>query len=435
MRPLPMVLLQLILRLASTAMLLFRICPWKLVLTLLLFAACCPCWLVAGQSNDSLQTHLGNGYEALKQEQYDTAEKEFRAALAIDSTLAMRARFPLAVALFEQHKYPDSRREFQAVLQATGDQPGVSYYLGRIDLDERNYKGAIENLGKASVHPPFPDTSFFLGLAYVKDGSDSDAEKWLKKAIEVNPDDSRAQYQLATLYRKEGRQDEANQVFQQAKETKARSDKQSQLRYECGQALEHYPIEKASAVCDQLYDPNDADKLTALGVLYGQHGYLDQALKPLRRAAELAPQSPQMQYNLAFTYFQMKRYTDARGPLEEAVQRWPDLFPLNALYGTVLWDLGEVLPAYQALHHAHELNAQDPNTIAVLYQAAVELANRAEAKGAHTEALRYLREAAALVPKSPEPHQRMAAIFKRTGQHDQEQAEEKIAEQLGSASQ
>jgi tetratricopeptide (TPR) repeat protein len=425
-----MLILQLILRRALTDMLLIRSYRPKLILVMLFVAVSFTAFATAAQNTDTLQTHLGNGYEALKQEQYETAEKEFRAALAIDPSLSMRARFPLAIALFEQHKYPDSRQEFETVRQAAGDQPGISYYLGRMDLEERNYNGAIENLTKASAHPPFPDTAFYLGLACVKNGSDADAEKWLRKAIEINPDDSRAQYQLATLYRKQGRQDEANQVFQQAKDAKARSDKQSQLKYECGQALEHDPIEKASSVCDQLYDPNDVDKLASLGVLYGQHGYLQQALKPLQRAAELAPQSPQMQYNLAFTYFQMKRYADARGPLEGAVQRWPDLFPLNALYGTVLWDLGEALPAYQALRHAHELNTQDPNTTVLLYQAILELANRAEVKDSHTEALRYLKEAATLVPKSPEPHQRMAAIYKRTGQREQQQAEQKIANQL-----
>lgn len=411
-------------------MFLLPICRPIIIFTLLLFVACASGALAGAQTTDSLQTHLGNGYEALKQEQYETAEKEFRAALQIDPSLAMRARFPLAIALFEQHKYFDSRQQLETVRQATGEQPGISYYLGRIALEERNYKAAIENLVKCSARPPFPDTAFYLGLAYVKNGSDSDAEKWLKKAIDVNPDDSRAQYQLATLYRKQGRQDEANQVFQQAKDSKARSDKQSQLKYECGQSLQHDPIEKASTICDQLYDPNDVDKLTSLGVLYGQHGYLQQALKPLQRAAELAPQSPQMQYNLAFTYFQMKRYADARAPLEGAVQHWPDLFPLNALYGTVLWDLGEVLPAYQSLHHAHELNAQDANTTALLYQAALELANRSEAKDAHTQALRYLQEAASLAPQSPEPHQRMAAIYKRTGHPDQEKVEEKTAAQL-----
>jgi tetratricopeptide (TPR) repeat protein len=386
------------------------------------------------QSADSLQIHLGQGYEALKQEQYEAAEKEFRAALAIDPGLAMRARFPLAVSLFEQHKYSESRQELETVRQVAGEQPGIFYYLGRMDLEEQKYPGAIENLAKASTHPPFPDTAFYLGLAYVKQGSDSDAETWLKKAIEVNPDDSRAEYQLATLYKKQGRQEEANRAFQQAKETKARSDKQSQLKFECGQALQHRPIEEAATLCDQLYDPNDAEKLTALGVLYGQHGYLEKALKPLQRAAELAPQSPQMQYNLAFTYFQLKRYEDAREPLAGAVQHWPDLFSLNALYGAVLWNLGEIQPAYQALRHAHQLNAQDAGTTALLYRAALELAERAEGVGAASEAIRYLQEAASLEPKAPEPHQRLAVIYQRSGRLELAKDEEQKSQELSKSS-
>src|SRR6202035_3984027 len=53
----------------------------------------------------------------------------------------------------------------------------------------------------------------------------------------------------------------------------------------------------------------------------------------LQRAAELAPQSPQMQYNLAFTYYELKRFEEARQPIAKAVQRWPDIFQLNSLYG------------------------------------------------------------------------------------------------------
>jgi tetratricopeptide (TPR) repeat protein len=400
----------------------------------LLLPGASPARQTTAQSADSLQIHLGQGYEALKQEQYQAAEKEFRAALAIDPGLAMRARFPLAVSLFEQHKYSESRQELETVRQVAGEQPGIFYYLGRMDLEEQKYPGAMENLAKASAHPPFPDTAFYLGLAYVKQGSDSDAETWLKKAIEVNPDDSRAEYQLATLYKKQGRQEEANRAFQQAKETKARSDKQSQLKFECGQALQHRPIEEAATLCDQLYDPNDAEKLTALGVLYGQHGYLEKALKPLQRAAELAPQSPQMQYNLAFTYFQLKRYEDAREPLAGAVQHWPDLFSLNALYGAVLWNLGEIQPAYQALRHAHQLNAQDAGTTALLYRAALELAERAEGVGAASEAIRYLQEAASLEPKAPEPHQRLAVIYQRSGRLELAKDEEQKSQELSKSS-
>jgi tetratricopeptide (TPR) repeat protein len=407
---------------------------WSLLLLTLLLPGNAPARPAAGQGAESLQVRLGNGYEALKQEQYESAEKEFRAALVIDPSLAMRARFPLAVALFEQHKFAESRQEFQSVRQATGDQPGISYYLGRLDLEERHYTGAIENLTKASARPPFPDTAFYLGLAYLKQGCNPTAESWLKKAIAANPDDSRAEYELATLLKREGRQEEATQVFQEAKAAKQRSDKQSQLKFACGQALDRDPIETAAALCDQLYDPNDADKLASLGVLYGQHGQPGKALKPLQRAAELSPQSPQMQYNLAFTYFQLKRFDDARTPLAEAVQRWPDLFPLNALYGAVLWNLGELQPAYSFLHHAHELNAQDAATTALLYQATLELAKRAEGAEASVDALQYLQEAATLAPTAPEPHQRMAAIYLRTGFPEKAKEEQRKSEELGKIS-
>jgi Flp pilus assembly protein TadD len=386
-------------------------------------------------TDGSLEQHLGKGYEALKQEQYEIAEKEFRAALAIDPKLVMRARFPLAVALFEQHKSAESRREFGAIRRAVGDQPGILYYLGRLDLEDRNYKGAIEFLNKASLRPPFPDTALYLGMAYLKQGLSSDAEKWLKKAAELDPDDSRAEYQLATLYRKEGRQEEADQAFQRSRAKKAGSDKQSQLKFECGKELDRGLSEKATEICDQLYDTNDAEKLAALGILYGQHGHLEMALKPLQRAAELAPQSPQMQYNLAFTYFQMKRFHEARGPLQGAVERWPDLFPLNALYGAVLWNLGEVPAAYQALQHAHQLNPQDGDTTDLLYQAALELARRSEETAAHSDALRYLQEAASLAPTAPEPHQRMAVIYQRTGRSELADEEVQKAAELAKSSQ
>jgi tetratricopeptide (TPR) repeat protein len=423
-------------------MTILRIWRWNVLFLLALLPADSPCRQAAPQNADSqatsaggsLELHLGNGYEALKQEQFEVAEKEFRAALAIDPGLVMRARFPLAVSLFEQHKTTESRHELETVRQAAGEQPGVSYYLGRIDLDEHNYKGAIQNLSKASSHPPFPDTAFYLGLAYLKQGSNPDAEKWLKKAIALNPDDSRAEYQLATLYRKEGRQEEANQAFRQSKEKKARSDEQSQLKFECAQELDRGPGDKATSICEQLYDPNDADKLTALGILYGQHGELEKALKPLQRAAELSPQSPQIQYNLAFTYYRLKRFEEARAPLVGAVQRWPDLFPLNALYGAVLFNLGEVSPAYQALGHAHKLNSQDASTTALLYQSTLAMAKRAEEATADVEALRYLQEAASLAPSAPEPHQRMAVIYRLTGHPEQAIEEEQKADVIAKSS-
>ena len=384
------------------------------------------------QASGSLKRHLGSGYDALRQVQYERAEVEFRAALAIDPSLTMRARFPLAVALFEQHKHDEARREFEAVQRAEGQLPGVLYYLGRLDLDEQKYKAAVDKLTAASGHMPFADTAFYLGLAYRKMGSDKEAEEWFRKAATINPSDSRSEYELAKLYQKQGREEEAKQAFERSKQMKLQSGKASQLKWQCGQELDRGPAGPAPS-CAQLDDPNNVDLLTALGILYGQHGQLEKALPPLQRAAELAPQAPQMQYNLAYTYYQLKRFADARAPLEPAVQRWPDLFQLNALYGAVLFNLGDMAKAYGVLKHARELNSQDAATSALFYQCTLAMADQTQ-HTAVAESLNYLEEAALLAPNDPEPHQRMAALYRRTGRAEKASVEDKKAAELSAPS-
>jgi Flp pilus assembly protein TadD len=252
----------------------------------------------------------------------------------------------------------------------------------------------------------------------------------VEEAARRDPGDSRPQYQLGLLYRKEGREEEARQAFSHTNERKEQSNKLSQLKWDCAQELDRGISEQAIRICEQLDNPDDADMLAALGIPYGEHGELDRALKPLLRAAALAPQSPQMQYNLAFTYYRLGRFADARGPLAQAVERWPDLFSLNALYGAVLWQLGEPLPAYDALKRAHKVNSDDSNTTDLLYLAALELAKRSEASGLEQDALRYLKEAALLKPTELEPHQRMLLVYTRTGHSDQAKLEQQKLNQL-----
>jgi tetratricopeptide (TPR) repeat protein len=388
------------------------------------------------------EAHLGKGYDALKQDQYDVAAGEFRSALELDPTLTLRARFPLAVALFELHKSNEARRELEIVRGEVGDHPNVLYYLGRLDLDDHRFEDAIRSLNRAAAKPPFPDTAYYLGYAYFKQGDLPAAEKWLQQAAQLNPRDARVSYQLGLVYRKEGREEEATKALAVSEELRQRDSNESRLRMECAQKLDQGSREEAHAICEQLYDPSNAEKLTALGTIYGQHGDLQAALKPLRRAAELAPQSPQMQYNLALAYYQLNQFEAAREPLAKTLQRWPDLFQLNALYGAVLTKLGEDLRAYQALHHAHQLNPQDSGTADLLYVTALTLAKKSldemslapKSQGAqqYSDSVRYLEEAAKLRPQEPEPHHRLAEIYSAAGHPARAKAEQQEADRLNS---
>ena len=393
-------------------------------LLLAVFSATIPAWQATPEA------HLGKGYEALKQDRYDVAVTEFRAALQLDPKLVLRARFPLAVALFEMKDTAAARREFEAVRRDLGNSPNVTYYLGRLDLLDQNFSGAIRNLTQAMAKPPFPDTAYHLGFACLKQGDLTAAEKWLKLAAQANPEDSAVPYQLALVYRKQGREADAKKAFALSTEIRRRDADDSQLRHECAQKLDEGPRDEAHAVCGRLYDPNNAEKLTALGTIYGQHGDLEAALDPLRRAAELAPQSPQMQYNLAFTYYELNRFEEARLPIAKAVERWPDIFQLNSLYGAVLLKLGQDREAYPLLRRAHELNPQDARTTGLLYTTTLALAHARLAAHEYPESLGYFAEAAKLRPSEAEPHRGMAEVQTATGHPAEAAAEERQADRL-----
>jgi tetratricopeptide (TPR) repeat protein len=384
----------------------------------------------AGTQQESAESHVGKGYEALKQDNYDQAVGEFRAALDLDPKLVLRARFPLAVALFEMHKSDEARQELETVRSEVGDHPNVLYYLGRLDLDEQKFPSAIRNLSKAAAEPPFPDTAYYLGFAYSKQGDFTAAEKWLQEAARLNPQDSRIPYQLSVVYRKQGRQEDAAKALALSGELRRRNENDTALKGECAEKLDKGLRDEARRICEQLYDPGNAEKLTALGTIYGQHGDAEDALRPLQRAAELSPQSPQMQYNLALVYYQLNRFEEARAPLANALKRWPDLFQLNSLYGAVLLKLGEDVQAYQALRQAYQLNPQDSGTADLLYNTSLQLARKNQESGKYSDSLRYLQEAARLRPREPEPHRRMAEIYTRTARTAEATAEQREAERL-----
>ncbi len=379
---------------------------------------------------DTIESHLGKGYDALKQESYAVAVAQFQAALSIDPHLALRARFPLAVALFESHQAVQARHELDAVRREVGDHPNILYYLGRLDLEQRDFPNAVANLKQAAAQPPFPDTAYYLGFAYLQQSSLTEAEAWLKQAALATPQDARVLYQLAQVYRKEGREADARDALQRSEEIRKHGNRQSELRQECGQKLEQAPREEAHALCNQLYDAQDVANLTALGTIYAQHGDLEAALKPLQRAAELEPESPQNQYNLALLNFQMNHLKEAREPLARALERWPDLFPLNALYGAVLARMEDTPAAYPVLLHAHLLNPQDKTTEDLLFLATLQLGRKSQESGHNAKALQYFSEASKLRPQEASPHEGMADIYVLTQRPSQAASEKRTAERL-----
>jgi len=378
----------------------------------------------------SPEAYLGRGYADLKSDRYEEAVREFQAALALNPKLVFRARFPLAVALFELHQPEEAHKEFEMVRSEVGDHPDVMYYLGRVDLTEGNNRGAIKDLTEAAANPPFPDTTYYLGTAFLKNKEYGPAEKWLRAAAKTAPRDFRVRESLGLLYQEEKRESDAQDAFKLAEEMQRRDDGVRQERISCIQKLQSASLEEARPVCEKLFEPDDVEALTMLGTIYGQHGDYAEALKPLSRAAEISPNSPQVQYNLALDCFRLKRYEEADTALSRAVKQWPDLFEPNALLGVVLYRLGQNHEAYQVLRHAHDLNPQDTETTDFLYEVSLVLAQKSHQKHQNVVSLQYLRAAAKLRPNDPGPHRLMAVIYNSVGEQEQASREQQEVSRL-----
>ena len=381
------------------------------------------------QSSAEAEYHVGKGYSQMQEQRYDQAAHEFERALSLDPK-RVRARYQLAICYFALGHREQSRRQFARLLTETGNDSSIVYYLGRLDLDEGNLNSAIHRLGSITSQPPFPDTAYYLGSAYLKKHDLPAAQEWLKKAQKDSPRDFRIPDHLARVYQQAGRKEEAEKQYTLAAGLRQRYDDASQRAVSCSRALETLPLAQSRASCQALFDPTDPDRLTTLGTLYGQHGDYAAAVEPLLLAAKLDPDSWEIQHNLGLTYFRLRRHPQARPALERAVALRPDFFGSNALLGATLFALGEDETAYRILEHAHQLNPDDGETADLLHRTALSLGQKFYTQREYSKSLNYLQKAAEIQPRNAEIHRHLADIYMLLGQHDRALEENREADRL-----
>ena len=338
-------------------------------IALLVLASCIPvAWAqgtVGKAQGRAIEAHLGKGTQFMQQQLFEAAAAEFEQAVTL-SPRDPRAHFQYAVCLLALGRNDEARQHFDRVQKLAGDSPFLTYYLGRLDLLSNDFASAIRRLSSVAEHPPFPDTAFHLGVAYISSGNDAEGIKWLERAVQLTPQDYRVHYRLGRAYSSAGRDQEAArqlELYSRLRDEHKTTEKDVR---DCSSALHAGPLEAAREVCHRMFDPNDPEKLTLLGQLYGDAGAFRDALDPLKRAAELDPKSFDAWHNLGVTYFRLQQYAEARVPLETAVKLRPEFYGSVVTLGATLYMLGDDAAALPVLEHAHRLNPADAQTNAVL---------------------------------------------------------------------
>lgn len=396
---------------------------------LLVIAFCLAPYLLVHAREDTAEAHVGNGYKFVQENRYKEAALEFQAALAINPRL-VRARYQLAVCLFALGERDKSQRQLERLREETADDANILYYLGRLHLLAGENGAAIQLFRKIASNPPFPDTSFYLGCAYLAKGDIREAIPALQHAETSAPRDFRIPYRLARAYQQSGQMTQAEKEFRRSSVLREGYNNGARESGECSDALRSHPVGEARTVCERMADPNDPDKLTSLGIIYGEHGAYGAAIAPLERAAKLDPESFEIFHNLGLSYFRLRRYPEARAALEKAVSLRPDFFGSNALLGAVLFTSREDELAYPVLVHANELDPGNADTAGLLFKVAMLLArDRFRAKD-YRHCAEYLQKASEAQPSDASVHRRLAEVYNLLGQLDLAREEAGKADQM-----
>ncbi len=121
-----------------------------------------------------------------------------------------------AYALFDLKFYDQARQESQEALKVTPDDAAVYKILGKIDIEEKHYEKALEDLRKARfLNLNNKEIRYHLGVAFYQLNDLKKAYQECQRVLAYNPKNISGLFLLAKIYVKQGRYDEAMDIVNQ----------------------------------------------------------------------------------------------------------------------------------------------------------------------------------------------------------------------------
>jgi tetratricopeptide (TPR) repeat protein len=145
------------------------------------------------------------------------AIREYQAALKADPQLR-GIHYELGEAVVQQSPSAESlqsaEQQFRAALNENPADANAEAQLGLIELARSNPEGAMPHFQRAfALDPENALAGQGMGKALVHLDRASEALPYLEKAVQVDPENTEIHYQLAMVYRKLGRQSDADREF------------------------------------------------------------------------------------------------------------------------------------------------------------------------------------------------------------------------------
>ncbi|HEY4058618.1 MAG TPA: tetratricopeptide repeat protein, partial [Kofleriaceae bacterium] len=224
--------------------------------------------------------------------------------------------------------------------------------------------------GLATAAEKDPSLAFTLGVAYVQAGEPAQAEPWLRKVVEVRPNDPDAIYQLAKTLRLLGKTDESIALLGKAY---AAAPDRSEIGVELAQTYEALKKDdEAGKLYDQLLKPAGEGVQPSLelrahaGLFYLRTGHADKGAEQGKEIVAVDKDNATGHYLVGEGAMALKNGAEAKREFALATQ-----IERAAIYLDALGRANELLSQPAKDSHTYDVAAQD--AAINNYKGAVEL--------------------------------------------------------------
>jgi tetratricopeptide (TPR) repeat protein len=298
----------------------------------------------ASQQSPNLAELSVQGKAALRDQQFDRAEKVYEQIIKLDPRSA-EAHSNLGLARYMAGKYPDAITEFQKALTLDPGLDHTKVLLALSYFDSGDFTRATPLLEKAyQTMKDDPVVAAHLGLAYLRLEKDEKALAVLSHWSELEPDSADALYfkGKAAMYL-------ASESFFKLTKIAPDSYRMFQLRAEMlrQQGLAPAAINEYKKAISKK--PDAAGLHYALGTLYREAGRLDEALAEFNEELKISPNDAMTDFFIGDIYLQQNNRAGAQQYLSQALAIQPALVDAQLDMAKIYHSQGKVEEAVKML--------------------------------------------------------------------------------------
>ncbi len=358
--------------------------------------------------------------------QIDAANNDYETAIQLDPRLA-DAHKNLGYNFIGQAKYDLAEKQLKAALALDGAEPFVHYYLVILYLTTSRNKDVLAHIKPAeSALVNDPNTAMLAVKAALKANDSTEALK-LTELLEVKSRFSPEQeYAIAQLLNERQMYGESVARFQRILDMQPAS---WQNKYNLALALVKAKQPKqALPLLASIAQENttNADVLASVATAYESAGENELALDAYQKAIAADTTNPDRYLDSTRLLIDLDRYKEATAIVERGMARVPDDYPLTIRLGAIEAMQGNRIQAREAYHKAI---AEHP-TVALGY---VALAQTYMKEGNDQEALKILTDARTVVPLDFALEYVYGLVSFQLGRQQEAMEALKSAEKLGPA--